>query len=141
MKLNSIDVLILCGGLGTRLRSVIGESPKPMAEFDHEPFLNVLLKDLREQRFQRIILCAGYKGDVIEEYYRGHDLGLEIIVSQELSPLGTGGAIQNVRHLIQSKTFLVLNGDSFCHLDYAEFLKFHDQKKAVASMEIGRAHV
>jgi NDP-sugar pyrophosphorylase family protein len=136
VKLNSIDAVILCGGLGTRLRSVIGESPKPMAEFDHEPFLNVLIRDLRAQGFGRVILCAGYKAKVIEDYYRQHDLGMEVVVSKEPRPLGTAGAILHARRSIKSETFVVLNGDSYCRVDYAKLLAFHLQKKAIASMVI-----
>src|SRR3989338_10010306 len=112
MNPKAIDAVILCGGLGTRLRSVIGESPKPMAEFGHEPFLNIILKDLRDQGFQMAILCAGYKGDRIAEYYRQHDMGLETIVSIEPRPLGTGGAIQYAKAWIGSEPVLVLNGGS-----------------------------
>jgi D-glycero-alpha-D-manno-heptose 1-phosphate guanylyltransferase len=136
VNLNSIDAVILCGGLGKRLRPVIGESPKPMAEVHEEPFLNIVLKHLREQGIKRAVLCAGYKGEVIEEYYRRHDLGMEIVVSLEKSPLGTGGAIGLARKLIASQPFLVLNGDSFCPVDYRKFLEFHQTTKALASMVI-----
>lgn len=136
MNISSIDAVILCGGLGKRLRPVIGESPKPMAEVHQEPFLNFILKYLRGQGIKRAILCAGYKGEVVEKYYRDHDLGLEILVSLEESPLGTGGAIRLAGKLVSSQPFLVLNGDSFCAINYQKFLDFHEQKKALASMVV-----
>ena len=115
---------------------MIGESPKPMAEVHEEPFLNIILKHLRGQGIKRVVLCAGYKGEVVEEYYRDHDLGLDIQVSLENKPLGTGGAIALARQRISSQPFLVLNGDSFCSIDYQKFLEFHRKQKALASMAI-----
>ncbi|MDP2653501.1 MAG: nucleotidyltransferase family protein [Candidatus Omnitrophota bacterium] len=134
--LKSIDVLILCGGLGKRLRSVTGESPKAMAAIKEEPFLNILLKYLRDQGFRRVILCTGFKADVIEEYYRTQDLGLEIVFSREEAPLGTGGAVKNARRFVKSDPFLIVNGDCFCPLDYKVFVKFHRDEKALGSVVV-----
>ena len=138
-RLTNTDVVILCGGLGQRLRSVIGENQKVMAPVNNEPFLNVLLKDLAAQGGQRIILCTGYKADTVENYYRRNNLGLQIEFSPEEEPLGTGGAVKNARNLIKSNPFVVMNGDSFCPLDYKKFFQFFLTKKALLAIAIYKA--
>lgn len=138
-SLANIDVVILCGGQGQRLRSVIGESQKVMAKVFDEPFLDILLKYLEEQGFSRVILCTGYKTKEMEEYYRKNfrsKLSLEF--SKEEEPLGTGGALKKVEPLIQSNPLIVLNGDCFCPLRYSDFLKFYQEKDALASLVVAR---
>lgn len=137
-ELKNIDVAILCGGLGKRLRSEIGESQKVMAKIGEEPFLDVLLQDLARANFKRLILLTGYKAETIEEHYRTNNLGLTIEFSRETEPLGTGGALKNARALIQSDPFICLNGDSFCSLNYEEFLNFYSAKRADAAMVLSQ---
>lgn len=134
--LKNIDVVILCGGLGQRLRSVIGENQKVMAKVNNEPFLNVLLKDLKNQGATRVILCTGYKGEAVEEYYRKNNVGLQIDFSPEDEPLGTGGAIKNARNRIKSNPFVIMNGDSFCPLEFKKLLQFAVTKKALMAIAV-----
>lgn len=135
-SLGEIDVVVLCGGLGKRIRSEIGEQQKTMAQVHGRPFLDVLLKYLSLQGFRRIVLCTGYKGQDIKEYYKQNDWGLSILFSEEQEPLGTGGAIKNTVGLVQSDPFIALNGDCFCELDYQEFIEFYNEKKARASIVV-----
>lgn len=130
-----MDVLILCGGPGKRLRSVVSDRPKPMAEIAHRPFLDILIAHTSRYGFRRFILCLGYMKEVIKEYYRERE---GIIFSEEEEPLGTGGAIKKAEPLIKSSPFLVMNGDSFISLDLNEFITFHTQKKAVVSIALAR---
>lgn len=139
MVLNKIDVLILCGGLGKRLREATGETPKVLAMIDRRPFLDILLEYLYHQGFRRVILCAGYKAAAIAHYYHDRNNDLAIEFSNEYEPLGTGGAIRHARRLIKSSPFFVLNGDSFCPIDFKEFFDFYLSKKALASAAISRA--
>ncbi len=136
--LNQTDILILCGGLGTRLRSEIGEKQKVMAEVGAEPFLDILLESLAGQGCQRIILCTGYKAQDVQEYYKNKNFGVQLLYSREDEPLGTGGAVRNARGLIQSNPFFVLNGDSFCKVSLVDFLDFHQRKQALASIVVSR---
>ncbi|MCC6758253.1 MAG: NTP transferase domain-containing protein [Candidatus Omnitrophica bacterium] len=136
MKCSDVDIVILCGGLGTRLRSTIGESQKAMATVGEEPFLNIVLRYLKSQGFQRVILAVGYQADQVEQYYRKNDLGLKIEFSREETPLGTGGAIKNAQKLIKSNPFFAMNGDCFSTLAYGDFLKFHLAKKASATLSV-----
>jgi NDP-sugar pyrophosphorylase family protein len=129
-----IEVVILCGGLGTRLRGIINDRPKVMAEINGRPFLDILIDYVAHFGFARFILCVGYMGDVIKEYYRKKSSELTILFSEEKEPLGTAGAIKNAEKLIRSEMFLVLNGDSICKIDLKDFLRFHNNKKALHSI-------
>ena len=132
--------MILCGGLGKRLRSVIGHSQKILANIDGEPFLNVLLKDLKRQGFRRVILCTGFQAQSVAKYYRENNLGLTILFSRERTPLGTGGAIRLAKRFVKSEPFVVLNGDSFCRIDYKKFLSFHHRQRADAAIAVAKVN-
>jgi len=129
-----IDVVILCGGLGTRLRGIIDDRPKVMAEINGRPFLDILIDYIKDYKFRRFILCVGYMSDVIKEYYIKKSSDMAILFSEEREPLGTAGAIKNAEKLIRSEIFLVLNGDSICEIDLEDFLRFHNSKKALHSI-------
>lgn len=135
-KLKEVDVVILCGGEGTRLRTVVNDRPKPMAEVNGAPFLDIPLDCLASQGFTKSILCVGYMGQQIEQYYRAKKTNLKMMFSRESSPLGTGGAVKNAKTLIESDFFLVLNGDSYCDLDFLEFINFHLRKKALVTIAV-----
>ena len=134
-----IDVLILCGGLGKRLRGVVNDKPKPLADINSRPFLDILIDYVASYGFRRFILCIGYMGDVIKQHYQTRESSLTILFSEEREPLGTGGAIKNAEPLIQSNPFLAMNGDSFCPFDLCAFLDFHTSKGALLSIALVRA--
>ena len=135
---NTIDAVILCGGLGKRLRPVIGGSPKVMAKIGDRPFLDLILDSLQKQGLQRVILSTGYNADIIEGYYRKKKGDLSIEFSREDIPLGTGGAVKYARNLIKSDPFLVLNGDSFCSVDFRQFIHFHLSKRACGTIVLSK---
>jgi len=128
------DIVVLCGGLGTRLRSKIGESQKVMAKVAGRPLLDILLEHIEDQGFRRVILCTGYQAHTVEQYYREKKSPLTIEFSKESEPLGTGGALKLAEPLVKAQRFFVLNGDSFCPVDFKKFLQFHQIKKALVSM-------
>ena len=136
--MKNIDVVILCGGLGKRLRPVVNGRPKSLAEINGVAFLDILIQYVASFGLKRFILCSGYMGDTIRKHYQQIPGVLEIVFSQEKEPLGTGGAIKNAQSLIQSSPFLVLNGDSFCKLNLSDFYKFHLKKKAVLSVALSK---
>ena len=129
-----VDFLILCGGLGTRLRTVTGDVPKVMAEVQGAPFLDFLLKYLIRQGARRVILCAGYKAEAIAAHYKAKFSQIEILFSVENEPLGTGGALKNAASFVKSRQVFALNGDCFTPVDYARFLAFHQQKNSRATL-------
>jgi len=134
------EAMILVGGKGERLRSVINNTPKPMAEVSEKPFLEWLILFLKKKGIRRVVLCSGYMAEAIEAYFGdGTKLGVKILYSVDPFPLGTGGAIIYALNHIQSKNFLVLNGDSFCQFNLNHFYKFHLEKKAKASILLTKA--
>jgi len=132
-----MDVIILCGGLGTRLRDVVGDRPKSMAEISGRPFLDILVDYVAHYGFTRFVLCTGFKGNWIKRYFE-NKRGRFVVVSDEDRPLGTAGAIKNAESFIDSNTFLVLNGDSLCEIDIRDFIKFHIGKGALISIAVTR---
>ncbi len=137
--LSRLDVVILCGGRGERLKGIVNDRPKPMADMGGRPFLDILIGYLRACGFQRFILCVGYKGDVITGYYRTKSGSSGILAVPEDKPLGTGGAIKNAESVIRSDPFIVVNGDSFCELDYRGLAKFHLDKRSSYSVAVVRS--
>lgn len=135
-NLSDIDVLILCGGLGSRLAPVLGDRPKPMAEMNHRPFLDILIDYFAEFGFRRFILCTGHNSEVIQDYYSQKDSCLRLVISNEQAPLGTAGAVKNAQRFINSDPFIVANGDSFCSADLGEFYNFHLSKQSLMSMVV-----
>lgn len=129
-----IDVIILCGGLGTRLGSLAQGIPKPMVEINDRPFLDILIGHVASFGYKRFILCAGHKSEVIEDYYSRKNDGLTYAISKEIEPLGTAGAFKNAEKLIKSASVLGMNGDSFCRANLKDFLGFHFSRSARASI-------
>jgi len=134
--MQNIDVVILCGGKGTRLKSVIADRPKPMAEINGRPFLDILVEYASSFGLSRFILCTGYLGDAIEDYYTKHNNNLTFAFSREHQSLGTGGALKNAEPLIQSNPFLVMNGDSFCPAPLDELVVAHRRNKALVTLAV-----
>lgn len=132
------DFIILCGGQGTRLRSVVGESQKVMASVDDEPFLDLLIKYIRAQGGRRVILATGYKAEDVEAHYQGLFTDMTIEFSRELEPLGTGGAVKNAWSKVQSENFFVLNGDSFCPIVFDSMLDLHIAYQSAATVALAK---
>lgn len=130
-------MVILCGGLGKRLRSIVKGLPKPMAEVKRRPFLDILIGYLYQSGFRRFILNTGYRGNQIKRYYLRKKVW-KVKFSQEKKLLGTGGSIKKSARFISSNPFLVLNGDSFCKVSFKKFLKFHRKKNAIISVVLSK---
>lgn len=108
-----LTAFILCGGFGTRLRSVVADRPKCLALIGNTPFLGILISQLKEKGIRRFVLGTGHLASMVEAYAGdGSRFGCQIIHSREAAPLGTGGAVKLAENYL-SDPFLVLNGDSF----------------------------
>lgn len=115
--------LILVGGLGTRLRGVLPDLPKPMAPVRERPFLEYLLADLQCAGLQNIVFCVGHQAAKIEDYFGdGEKFGVRVEYSHERELLGTAGAIKLAQAKIKSENFLLLNGDCYNQITYAALL-------------------
>lgn len=124
------EAIVLAGGMGTRLRSVVADVPKPMAEVNGRPFLAYLLDELNSQGLETVVLAVGYKREVIIDYFGEKYKNLTIRYSVEEEALGTGGGIKQATGLIDGEDVLVLNGDTFFHADYQELYCFYREKNA-----------
>ena len=134
---HSITALVLCGGLGTRLRPVTGDLPKVLAPVAGHPFLHHILRYLAGQGISDVVLCTGYAAAAVTSYCGdGSWWGIRVRYSHEAEPLGTGGAIKHAQPLIASDPFLVLNGDSMIRADLAHLVHFHLEKQARISLVI-----
>ena len=125
-----MQAIILCGGLGTRLKSVIKDIPKPMAPINDKPFLEFIFEYLKKQGVKEIILAVSYKYEVIQEYFKDEFLGIKIKYSIEKEFLGTGGAIKEALKFIKNEVY-VLNGDTFFYIDLSK-LKLNGSKICLA---------
>lgn len=118
----TVHVLLLAGGLGTRLRSVVNDRPKILADVMGRPFITYLLDNLVKSGFDSVTLLTGYMSDVVEERLGWSYEGLRLGYSVETSPLGTGGAIKAAARVIPCQYFLVLNGDTYFDVDFASLI-------------------
>ena len=124
--LSGVDVAVLAGGLGTRIRAVLGDVPKILAPVEGRPFLDYLLAWLRGHGASRVVLSLGHLADrVVDHLERNPPPGMEVIPVVEPRPLGTGGAIRHIRASLRSDPVFILNGDTFLDADLAGFVARH----------------
>lgn len=124
--------------MGTRLRSVARSMPKPLVSLGNMSFLELLVRQLAYQGIGRVVMCTGHFADQIENRFGdGHDWNVEIEYSKEPSPLGTGGAVKLARPYLQDVDyFLVMNGDSFLEINFAELIQFHRAHRGLVTMAV-----
>jgi D-glycero-alpha-D-manno-heptose 1-phosphate guanylyltransferase len=132
--LEDTTAVILAGGMGTRLREVVADRPKVLAEVNGRPFLACLLDRLAEAGIGRVVLCTGYMAELVRDTFGDSYRGMSLLYSQEDTPLGTGGALRLALPLIASDPALVMNGDSFCDADLGLFARQHRSAAAPASL-------
>ena len=124
-----MQIVILCGGKGSRLNKITKKTPKPMLLFSKKPFLERIINYLNKQGFNNFLLLCGYKSNRIVNYFKKKKLKYIINFSIEKKPLGTGGAIVNAKKLL-NKQFILINGDSFLPEKYYKIInKFKKSKK------------
>ncbi len=121
-------VIILAGGLGTRLQSVVKDLPKPMAPVNGKPFLHYVFKYLNGQGIENVIISSGYRHEAIVDFFNDEYLGIKIKYSVEDEPLGTGGGIKKAFKLVADTAF-VLNGDTFFDVQLEELKNFYLSSK------------
>ncbi len=132
-----MQAIILAGGFGTRLRSVIGNIPKPMAPIQGKPFLAYLLDYLQSQGITEVVLSVHYLYEQIQTYFSNAYRGIAIHYAIEDQPLGTGGAIVHALESIKTlHPVFVLNGDTFLQLDYRNMWDLHTKNSPVLTMAL-----
>lgn len=140
--LSRLDALILCGGKGERLSSVISDRPKVMAEIHGKPFLEIIIEMLISHGFERIILSVGHLKNQVVDHFRNYKPSsgkfLKIDFSEENRPLGTGGAIKKAASLIESDHFLVMNGDVLVIIPLRDFFLTHLERRSIISILLSK---
>jgi D-glycero-alpha-D-manno-heptose 1-phosphate guanylyltransferase len=120
-----LEAIILAGGLGTRLRSVVSDVPKCMALVAGKPFLHFVIEHLLKEGVEKFIFAVGYKSEMIIDYVNKQYPLLHVKYSIEDEPLGTGGAIKQACSLVTEENILILNGDTLFKVDINTLLSFH----------------
>lgn len=124
-----MQIVLLCGGKGTRLKEVSNDLPKGMIEINKKPFLHYILNSLKDYNFKSIHFCLGYKSEIIINFLENNKFSIPITyaVEEQNKLLGTGGALKNSLEFLD-KSFVVQYGDTLLNLDYKYLFKCHLQK-------------
>ena len=130
------ECIILAGGLGTRLRSVISDIPKCMAPVAGKPFLAYVIGHLQKQGIDNFIFAVGYKTGVIERYLQKEFATINYQLSIENEPLDTGGAIKLACFKATQKNVLIVNGDTFFAIDIIKLAAFHNMCGADCTLSL-----
>ena len=128
-----MKAIILAGGRGKRLKPVTDYVPKPLVPIKNIPIIEWQIRYLKKFGIKEVIICTGYKADMIESYLSMKKLGMKIKFSIEKTPLGTGGAIKKAGKLINDKSFFVINGDTITNIDLHQLAS---KKNAIAAIEL-----
>ena len=131
-----MQAIILAGGFGTRLQSVLKDIPKPMAPVAGKPFLEYIIRYLSSNGVSKIILSVGYLHEVIYEYFKSDFEDTKIIYSIETKPLGTGGAIKAALPLTDENEILIINGDTYFDVSLQQFYSAHNSENAFMTMAL-----
>lgn len=130
-------VVIMAGGLGSRLGELTKDTPKPMLPVGGKPVLERIIVSFRDQGFNRFILCVNYKADVIKKYFGdGSAFNVHISYTEEKEKKGTAGALSLIDREKLRDPFFVINGDVLTNIDYRDFLESHSRASACASMVV-----
>jgi D-glycero-alpha-D-manno-heptose 1-phosphate guanylyltransferase len=132
------DCIILAGGMGTRLQSVVADKPKCLADIAGKPFLSYLAAQLASFHFCKVVFAVGYKKEMVKDYIMNHrkEFPFAFDFAEEDEPLGTGGAILNAMKYTQTSDVLVMNGDTFFDVDLDALFHFQQTKMADCSVAL-----
>lgn len=126
-----MKAIILAGGRGKRLKPITDYVPKPLVPIKNIPIIEWQLKYLEKFGINEVIICTGYKQEMIKNYLDAKKIGMKIYYSIEKSPLGTGGAIKKAAKMIKDNSFFVINGDIITNIDLKKLSKIDNSIAAV----------
>lgn len=135
-NVDDMEAIILAGGLGTRLRSVVSDVPKCMAPVNGIPFIHFIVWYLKRQGINRFIFSLGYKHEIIIDYLDKTFPGINKTYSIETEPLGTGGAIKKACSLVNGKMPVILNGDTVFNIDISKVITSHQENAAACTIAL-----
>jgi len=137
-RIESLTAAILAGGLGTRLRPVVGKNQKTIASVAGKPFLFYLLDQIASAGVKRVVILAGYRAGDVRSVLGTRYGDLTVTYSEEPSPLGTGGALRFALPALDSDPVLAMNGDSYCRTDLRSLWANHRASGANATLVVRR---
>jgi NDP-sugar pyrophosphorylase family protein len=130
-----MNAIILVGGLGSRIKELFPDIPKPLIPINGKPFLDILIRQISNlSSIDKVILAVGYKKEAIKEHFKKFPCNLPLEFSEEEKPLGTGGALKEALKRVTSENVLVLNGDSFVDFDFTQLYSKHLSSQADATL-------
>lgn len=133
-KQHKNNVVLMVGGLGSRLRPLTENTPKPMLSVGGKPILQTIVKGFVEKGFNKITMCLGYKSDVIKDFFKdGSTFGASINYVEEDKKMGTAGALTLLTKKLE-KPFFVMNGDLLTNINYEQMLDYHESHNSIATM-------
>ncbi len=131
-----MKAVVLVGGLGTRLRPLTCNTPKPMIPLVNQPFIEHMIENMRDQGITEVILAVQYLAERFRESLGdGSRLGVKVHIVEEPEPRGTAGAVKNVEHMLDGTTF-VFNGDVMTDLDLRAMLAFHRERESLLTIAL-----
>lgn len=133
-------VLILAGGFGTRLKSIVPDLPKPLADVNGKPFLWWLLRHLENEGVKDVYLSVGYLHEHIQSYFGDKFNGINLHYIIETEPLGTGGAILNASQQIPEQEIIILNGDTLATTNLSKFIDFASQHTSKLFLAVAKVN-
>jgi dTDP-glucose pyrophosphorylase/predicted transcriptional regulator len=135
-KTKTNKVVLMVGGLGTRLRPLTDNTPKPMLKVGNKPILETIIGNFKKYGFVNIVLCVSYKAEIIEEYFKdGLEFGVNIEYIHENKRMGTAGALSLIRDKLD-KSFFVMNGDLLTNINFDNMMQYHLHNSSLATMGV-----
>jgi len=129
-------VILMAGGLGTRLRPLTEDTPKPLLKVGNKPILETIIENFAKYGFVNITISVNYKADMIKEYFGdGNQLGVNIDYIEETQRLGTAGALALIKDK-PKEPFFVMNGDLLTNVNFGHMLDFHSKENSIATMGV-----
>lgn len=130
-------VVLMAGGLGTRLRPLTDKKPKPLLDVGQKPILETIIENFAKHGFRKFYLSVNYKADMIKEHFKdGSHLGVQMEYLQETHRLGTAGALSLLDKEKVNSPFFVMNGDLLTNVDFQKMLDFHLEQKSLATVGV-----
>ena len=129
-------VILMVGGLGTRLRPLTEDTPKPLLKVGGKPILETIIENFKKYGFKNFVFCVNYKAHMIEEYFgNGKKFGVNIEYVYEKERMGTAGAL-SLLNKVPNEPFFVMNGDLLTNINFEDMLRFHLEHNAIATMGV-----
>ena len=137
-SVKSNKVVLMVGGLGSRLHPLTENTPKPLLKVGDKPILQTIVERFADYGFINIVMCVNYKGHMIQDFFgNGRDFGVNIEYVLEKERMGTAGALSLLTDLLTEKPdepFFVMNGDLLTNVNFESLLDYHQAQKALATM-------